>query len=77
MVMLTWVTVTVQLGTLLEVSAVAVERNRGVSRYNALAVFETIRCRSTFCPCRCIYARRYLPSARVTCVIQFMTRVVL
>ena len=32
-----------QLGTLLEVSAISVERSRGVSRYNALAVFEAIR----------------------------------
>jgi len=32
-----------QLGTLLEVSAISVERRRGVSRYNALAVFEAIR----------------------------------
>ena len=32
-----------QLGTLLEVSAISVERSRGVSRYNALAAFEAIR----------------------------------
>ena len=38
-----------QLGTLLEVSAISLERSRGVSRYNALTVFEAIRCAHRSC----------------------------